>query len=601
MPSLPLKHATGIDDLADGGRIGRVLGGAEDLARRVPVAVVEPLQTRLFVERSLEVHLGVLGHQLGQLVDLRKRDIEHATDVADGGPRLERPERDDLGDVTVLLADVLDDPLPPVLAQVDIDIGVLGTIGVSEPLEEQAVPHRAGVGEAEQVPDHGADARTTGERGDAVLTGPVHEVPHNQEVGRDRLIRKDAQLAIEARTHIRHEGIVFAWHRRLACASERGCGLHRRDACTTGLRAVAPDETGFAELAERSVALGLQLVARALAARGVEGQQLVSRAEPLEPLRAALRAVPQLESGVGPHHIDDRRMIRELKLDVARLGDAHRVIAGLRTDLRPLTLEQLAHLLGALDVELWRVAHARRVGLELTGGDADQRVVRIVLIGLQEVSVVVAHEGQVQLVRETNQVRVDRSLLGDVVLQLHVKAAERASILERDGREHPVVPLSNLDRMRPVIRVVSAVVVLEVVGELGAQVAIDRNETLRVSLEQVTVDAGLVVEAGEVGLGGEDHEVLPPSGVHGEQHEVEAAIGDARLLAAVPRVGVGSDVGLAPEDGLDARSMAGVVEGHRPEQVAVVGDGHRIHAELFDPGDEPVDPVPPVEQRELGV
>jgi hypothetical protein len=161
------------------------------------VGVVPLLEIGLGVERLVDRDLELFGDELGELVRLGERDLVHAADIADRGPGLERPERDDLRDVPVLLADVVDDLAPPVLAEVDIDIGVLGPVGVGEALEEQAVVDGAGVGEAEHEPDHRAHARATGERGDAALAPPVHEVPDDQEVRADQLVGEDLELAVE--------------------------------------------------------------------------------------------------------------------------------------------------------------------------------------------------------------------------------------------------------------------------------------------------------------------------------------------------------------------------------------------------------------------
>jgi len=64
----------------------------------------------------------------------------------------------------VLLAHVVDDAAQPVLAQVDIDIGVLGPVRVGEPLEQQPVFHRARVRQPQHVPHHRPHARPSGQR-----------------------------------------------------------------------------------------------------------------------------------------------------------------------------------------------------------------------------------------------------------------------------------------------------------------------------------------------------------------------------------------------------------------------------------------------------
>jgi hypothetical protein len=117
--------------------------------------------------------------------------------------------------------------------------------------------------------------------------------------------------------------------------------------------------------------------------------------------------------------------------------------------------------------------------------------------------------------------------------------------------------------------------------------------------EHVLVDARPVVEALGVPDGHQLDEVVIADLVGGQQRHVVVRLFDAaaRLVEAAPR----RDVDLAPRDGLDALRPRGVVEDHRPEHVAVVGDGHGLHAELRRLVDELVDVARPVEEAVLGV
>ena len=130
-------------------------------------------------------------------------------------------------------------------------------------------------------------------------------------------------------------------------------------------------------------------------------------------------------------------------------------------------------------------------------------------------------------------------------------------------------------------------------------------------LEQLPVEARLVVVALEERQAGELDEVAVAGLVLGQQREVVvellAALGVAagvvdpapagRALAAV----VVGHVGLGADDRLDALLAALLVELERPVHVAVVGDpdrrlpvGDRLGHQLVEPGG-------PVEHRELGV
>ena len=63
----------------------------------------------------------------------------------------------------------------------------------------------------------------------------------------------------------------------------------------------------------------------------------------------------------------------------------------------------------------------------------------------------------------------------------------------------------------------------------------------------------------------------------------------------------GGEVGLVPDDRLDAGLLALAVELDRPVQVAVVGDGAGGHAQRLGLGDQLGDAVGPVEQAVVGV
>ena len=136
---------------------------------RVDLGVVlgQPPQFRLFLEGLFERDVELPRDQLVDLLDPRQRDVQHPADVLDRRLGLERAERADLGDVglAVLVPDVLDHLVAPLLAQVDVDIGRLGAIGVEEPLEQQVVLERADAAELEQIADDGAAGRAPGQAG----------------------------------------------------------------------------------------------------------------------------------------------------------------------------------------------------------------------------------------------------------------------------------------------------------------------------------------------------------------------------------------------------------------------------------------------------
>lgn len=132
--------------------------------------------------------------------------------------------------------------------------------------------------------------------------------------------------------------------------------------------------------------------------------------------------------------------------------------------------------------------------------------------------------------RQLDEQRIHRvSLSRHVVLELHVCAGDRARLVPCVRRRPAcatwcLTANSQCSGLRPCE-------VEEVVADLAAQVAIDRDQSLGVLGEQLAIDARLVVEARAIRLGAEDQQVLPPDVVHREQDEVEAALATACIGA----------------------------------------------------------------------
>jgi hypothetical protein len=114
-----------------------------------------------------------------------------------------------------------------------------------------------------------------------------------------------------------------------------------------------------------------------------------------------------------------------------------------------------------------------------------------------------------------------------------------------------------------------------------------------VPLEQLPVDARLVVVALEVPRRGELDQVRVTGVRLGQQRQVRVAL----LLRAT----VVGDVDLAADQRLDALLRRLPIELDRPRQRAVVGERNRRHLELRGPRREPWNPARAVEDRVLGV
>ena len=555
------------------------LAGGVDPAADVGVAVVQLAQLGRLFEGVVEGDVELVADQAADFVDFGEGAVHHPADVADDGFGLEHVEGDDLGDlahargVVVFLPDVVDDFTATVLADVDIDIGIFRAVGVGEPFEEQAVMHGAGVGEAEAITRHGADAGATGVGGDAAAAGFVDEVPDDEEVGGDVFVGEDAQLAVEA-------GAVVAGD----------------------VVAITPDGTGVGQLAEDAVAVFFELFGGFVVVAGVEGEQLVLGAEGFEPAGGARRVVDTFEGGRAPDDFDDGGVtLRKVEIDLAAGGDFGGIFEGFEASAAFVGLEELVHLLRRFDEELFGVFEAVFVFLDFADGDTNQGVVAVPVFGAQEVGVVVADQGQRKLAGEAHEVGVDGLLLGDVALEFDIKTRLTLRVRAKGAG----MPKRFVDGGLPVAFVARFDVVLQVMGQGGTEVAIDGDEPLAPTFEGRFVHPRLVVEAMDEGVGAELQKVLPARIVFGQQNQVEAAVGNPGigLVRAVraPAVGIGRDISLDAEDRFDAGLFGLGIEVDRAIEIAMIGHGNGIHAKVLDPGNQPIDPVGTVEQAVLSV
>ena len=243
-----------------------------------------------------------------------------------------------------------------------------------------------------------------------------------------------------------------------------------------------------------------------------------------------------------------------------------------------------AHLGGALEEEPAVVAHAIGVGAVLLEADAEQHVVRVVVLGAQEVRVVGGDDREVQLAGEREDALVEDALVAGVVgLDLEVVA-----VLEDVG-----VPFSRLAG-------VVVAVVQQVGGHLAGHARRGDDDPLAILGEDFAVDAGLAVESLGIGERGELHQIAVAGEILGEEDEV-VVVALARTAARAGAPVVGSDVRLHAENGAETGLLGLLLELPRGVQVTVIGDGEGWLFELQRPRDQVVDPVRSIEKRELGM
>ena len=237
------------------------------------------------------------------------------------------------------------------------------------------------------------------------------------------------------------------------------------------------------------------------------------------------------------------------------------------------------HLLGRLEVEVVGVElPALRVLERVAGLDAEQRLVRARVLVAEVVDVAGRDEPEPGALGHLRKERVN-SLLRLEVRVLHLDV----------GR----VLAEDLDEPVHLGRRVGGPGLLERLADPPGEAAGERDQPLGVGLEQLPVDARLVVVALEVAGRGELDQVGVAGVVLGEEREVSVPLG---LGAAVV-----ADVDLAAENRLDSDLSGLPVELDGAGERAVVGEPDGGHLELSGASREGRDAARPVEDRVLGV
>ena len=218
------------------------------------------------------------------------------------------------------------------------------------------------------------------------------------------------------------------------------------------------------------------------------------------------------------------------------------------------------------------------------GADAEEQVVGVVVAGFAVVGVLGGDEWDAGVAGELDGALEDGFVAAEGVVALDFKVV---AVVE--GFPVPADDALGFDE----------VFGFEGAVEFAGGAAREDDDAVAVLLEQFAVDAGAVVEAFEVGAGGELDQVAPALVVLGEEDEVVSGFGGAAGFAV--EAATGREVGLHAEQGLDAGGAGGLVEIDCAVEVAVVGDREGLLSELAGAFDEGVDASESVEFAVLGV
>ncbi len=426
--------------------------------------------------------------QLRELVPHAVVVAEHARRVARGRAREHLAEGDDLRHAigAVLLLDVGHHALTPAHGEVDVDVRHRHALGVEEALEEQVVGERVHVGDRQRVGDDRAGRRATARADrDAVVLGPVDEVPDDQEVGVEAHLVDDAELhlhaldgldgrrvavaaaqagldqaaqvlllgqavrAVEARDQLAAErdldvAALGDLQRRLQRARELGEGLRH---LLGGLQIELVRRERHLRLRQRR--LGLHAQQRRVMVEVLPAQVVhVGRADHRAPGlggEAAHRVVDQVLLGepvllhlevdvLGPEDLDQLVQVRARLVDVAvddPLARARRQAAGEADDALGVLGEQLEvdPRLAAVQALEEALARQRREVLEALVGGGEQRQVVALDLAIADGAIVdevgLEAEQRLDVVLLRGLVELDRAVHDAVVGQADRRLVER--------------------------------------------------------------------------------------------------------------------------------------------------------------------------------
>ena len=160
------------------------------------------LQPRLAVHGFLQRNgfARRIGDQLGDAVHQSQRHLQHPPRIAHRGAGLQGTQRDDVGDAVgaIFVADIANDFVAPLLAEIDIEVRHGDTFGIEETLEEQAELQRVQIGDVKRPGDQRRGAGATHADGNALIARPFHEIGHDQKVTGKAHAVDDAQLIGQA-------------------------------------------------------------------------------------------------------------------------------------------------------------------------------------------------------------------------------------------------------------------------------------------------------------------------------------------------------------------------------------------------------------------
>jgi len=120
------------------------------------------------------------------------------------------------------------------------------------------------------------------------------------------------------------------------------------------------------------------------------------------------------------------------------------------------------------------------------------------------------------------------------------------------------------------------------------------DDPLAVGAQEIMIDARVIIKSFQLGGAGDLEQVFVTGHVFSEQHQVVRVFVFLGIAVIHPACG---HIGFNPDDGFNTRINRRLEEIDHAEHGAVIGDGHRVHAQFLHALDQLFDIAEAVEQR----
>ena len=169
------------------------------------IALVELLQLLIHAKRLVNRNIQLIGNHLGDHITAGIRQIHHSSDIPDDTARSHRSKGNDLDDpvFSVLPHHIVNDLLPPLEAEIYINIRHGNTLRVQEPLKQKVVFQRIQFGDVQGVRNQAA-RRTSPPRSDHNVMGlcKMDIIPDDKEIVHIPHLPYDFQLIVKTVTDL---------------------------------------------------------------------------------------------------------------------------------------------------------------------------------------------------------------------------------------------------------------------------------------------------------------------------------------------------------------------------------------------------------------